>query len=57
MDMRELVIESIKRRIDWRNESNSWKEDFIPEKYPDFEKENDESIFELYENIPKGPCG
>lgn len=55
--MRDLIIARIKQRIDWRNEQFSWNENYIPEKYPDFDRESDEALLSIYENIPGGPCG
>lgn len=55
--MREIIIAKIKELINWRNENYSWMENFVPEEFPDFEKETDKALFEIYENIPKGPCG
>ena len=55
--MRELIIAKIKQRIDWRNEQFSWKEDFVTEKYPDFNEKSDEELLSIYEDIPRGPIG
>ena len=57
MNMREIVVKKIKQVIDWQNECDSWKEDYVSKKYPDFEKESDESLFEIYDNMFRGPCG
>jgi hypothetical protein len=57
MGMRELVIEKIKKNIDCKNERLSWQENFVPEKYPDFDKESDESLVERFDNLFRGPIG
>lgn len=57
MNMRELVIDAIKKNIDWVNQSNSWRDNYTPKEYPDFEVESDEALFKIYDNAFKGPCG
>lgn len=56
-NLRELIIEKIKQDIDWRNESFSYDGKYVPEKYPNFDKESDEALLDIYEKIPRGPIG
>ncbi len=56
--MRDLVIQEIKRNIDWHNGQFSWQDDYIPVKYPDFDEECDEYLLKVYEEqLRSGPIG
>ena len=54
--LRNMLIDRIKEKIDWHNSSFSWHESFVPMKYPDFDKMDDKTLLDTFENVtPQGP--